>query len=354
MISTLKKLIPLSYKEKTILYREAITNQNYKHLKNTKKVFVFMAADYKNIGDAAITYAQVAMLRTCFPKHEVIEIPLKKSFTDLLAIKKVINPEDIITTIGGGNMGDTYYGLERIRQQIVKTFPKNRVIAFPQSYSFREQESNSTIHTAKKIYQAHDNLLVLIRDQSSLAKMKSQFQNLDLALSPDIVLTLDLSEPKYARMGILLMLRDDVESALNDDEKEIIKNVAFNHDDNITVSDTSHHKNMANSKYRNRAFLDFINTIKQHSIVITDRLHGVIFAYITKTPCIAINSKNSKVKNAINSYIKCDYIRLMEQVDIEELRGHLNYFEATNQINFSNKTKEYFKEVKKIIKNENR
>jgi pyruvyl transferase EpsI len=79
-----------------------------------------LAADYRNIGDAAITYAQVDVLKESFPDFNVVEIPLRKSYSTLLALKIVTNKKDVITIIGGGNMGDFYFGIEEIRQLIIK------------------------------------------------------------------------------------------------------------------------------------------------------------------------------------------------------------------------------------------
>lgn len=352
MISTFKNIIPLSYKERFILYKEAIRNHNYKHLKNEDKVLVFMAADYKNIGDAAITYAQVNMLKHIFPDKKVIEIPMRKSFIDLLAIKKNILNNDIITTIGGGNMGDVYYGIERIRQQVINTFKKNRIISFPQSYNFLDDKKDSVLHSAKDIYQRHENLLFLIRDEGSYERMKHQFKNLEIKLCPDIVLTLDLSLPILERKGLLLMLRNDKESILTENEREAIKLQAVQYDNALEIRDTSHHDKMIDIKYRNKIFLQLIAQIKQKKVVITDRLHGVIFCYITKTPCIAINSHNSKVKNTVNTYMKCDYIKLIDGYDSSILNQYVDCLMANRNKIYTNNTQEYFNQVCNIIKNE--
>ena len=352
MITFLKKLIPLSFKEKILLFKEVITNDSYRHLKNQKKTFVFLAADYKNIGDAAITFAQVSILRHAFPDHTIIEVPLKKSHIHLWAIKKVVNSDDIITTIGGGNMGDSYYGIERIRQEVVKTFPDNRFISFPQSYGYRDTDPGSVIHVAKNIYPKHKKALFLIRDENSFQKMMRQFPQLNLKLCPDIVLTLNLSAPQHFRSGLQLMLRNDIESVLTNDDRKLIQKICSRIDPQLLITDTSHNINMTDTEYRNGVFFDFIEQIKKKSLVVTDRLHGVIFCYITKTPCIAINSHNSKVKNAINTYMECDYIKVIDSFTQEEFETHLKTFSDTTSLNFVNKTEAYFNEVYKIITHE--
>ena len=39
-------------------------------------------------------------------------------------------------------------------------------------------------------------------------------------------------------------------------------------------------------------------------IVITDRLHGLIFSKITSTPCIAIDNSNNKIRETYNAWLK--------------------------------------------------
>jgi exopolysaccharide biosynthesis predicted pyruvyltransferase EpsI len=96
---------------------------------------------------------------------------------------------------------------------------------------------------------------------------------------------------------------------------------------------------------RNFVFKELLKDIKQNNIVITDRLHGLIFCYITKTPCIAINSLNNKVKNAIDSYMLCDYIKMIEINELEtSFQNNDNIIEDLifrEQVLILNKTEEY-------------
>jgi pyruvyl transferase EpsI len=50
-------------------------------------------------------------------------------------------------------------------------------------------------------------------------------------------------------------------------------------------------------------------------LIITDRLHGMIFAAITGTPCIVINSKSPKVKGCYEWIKDLDYIRFADNVE---------------------------------------
>ena len=53
------------------------------------------------------------------------------------------------------------------------------------------------------------------------------------------------------------------------------------------------------------------------SLIITDRLHGMIFAAITGTPCIVMESLSSKIRGCYSWIEDCNYIRLCN--DSEEI-----------------------------------
>jgi len=87
--------------------------------KEDKKIFIFLAADYRNMGDVAITYAQKKFLEDTFVGYKVIEVPADKTLDYIKPIKAIINKDDIVTTIGGGNMGDIYEYYELLRRLVI-------------------------------------------------------------------------------------------------------------------------------------------------------------------------------------------------------------------------------------------
>lgn len=75
-------------------------------------------------------------------------------------------------------------------------------------------------------------------------------------------------------------------------------------------------------------------------LVITDRLHGMIFAYITGTPAIVLPNSNFKVEKCYEWIKDCGYIKFIKEPNNGEFLSLLNTeyskdgFERTNyQIN---------------------
>lgn len=194
----------------------------YNYLLNRKKCFVFLAADYGNLGDVAITYAQEIFLREHFPDHEIVDVPISNTLSSLKSLQKICNQDDIITVVGGGNMSDLYFDIELLRQMVVKAFPRNRILLFPQTMFFSNTLGGKYLkYQAVKVYSKHKNLTISARERWSYEVMKTLFSNSKLL--PDIVMTLDKRKPALERKGVTFCLRDDVESKLSDDFKSILK-----------------------------------------------------------------------------------------------------------------------------------
>ena len=50
-------------------------------------------------------------------------------------------------------------------------------------------------------------------------------------------------------------------------------------------------------------------------LVITDRLHGMIFAAVTETPCIVLNSRSHKIRGCYEWLKKLGYIRFLNDIN---------------------------------------
>lgn len=61
-----------------------------------------------------------------------------------------------------------------------------------------------------------------------------------------------------------------------------------------------------------------LNEFSKNELVITDRLHGMIFSVITGTPCIAINNLSSKVQGVYRWIQELDYVVCCRPNEIDE------------------------------------
>lgn len=304
--------------------------QRFKSLKYFKGVniessknyaFIFLAADYGNLGDVAITYAQTKFLKKNLGKDfEVIEIPISQSLEGLHFVKKNIKPGDIVTSVGGGNLGDLYDQIEYIRQLAVRSFPRNKFISFPQTFDFSNTvKGNKALAIAKNVYNAHPNMFFVAREETSFKLMQEHFNKTTVLLTPDIVLSLNIEQPKQQRKGAVICMRQDKEKNLSDKETKYIQETIKNRFESISFYDTHINRNNLSIKEREIELNKIWNTFKSAELVVTDRLHGMIFCYITNTPCLVFQNNNHKVRETYEWIKGNRNINLMASFDMEKI-----------------------------------
>lgn len=303
----IKDIIPQSMKN-WIIYITS-SSDGYKNLsKHDNKIIITLAADYGNLGDIAIAYAQNKFLRDSFPDRKIIVVPISQTYHKLRSLKKKTNKNDIITITGGGNMGDIYKDIEEQRRFVIKKFPGNKIVSFPQTIDFSETNTGKKeLLKTQSIYNSHNNLTIFARERKSYDKMKQIFEKNKVILAPDIVLYLDESKREYKRDTdrLILCLRDDKETSSQKIRKHI-KDIEKEYT-HILSLDTLINANKISPEKGQYELQRLWEHFASSGLVITDRLHGMIFCAITNTPCIALNNSNGKVRGVFNEWIKNNY-----------------------------------------------
>lgn len=313
MIRVMKRLLSEKFKLKIKLLTVSSKNPFWieKIKKDKKNIFVFLGGFYQNLGDMAITYAQVECLKQAYPDANIIAIPSTKTYEAIKTLKNYISKEDIITTIGGGNMGDMYQSLEDARLYVVKSFPDNKVISFPQTIDFNNSKS---LNSSKRIYQNHKNLTIFARENNSFIRAKQYFQKVDIKECPDIVLSLNKIEPICERTDIICCLRADKEQNLTNSERQEIIDKIKNIFPDAQFTDTVDValKDCTPERY-SQTLENFWNRLRKSKVVITDRLHCMIFCAITGTPCVVFDNSNKKISGVYNQWMsELSYIKLFD------------------------------------------
>ncbi|MEZ8732909.1 polysaccharide pyruvyl transferase family protein [Vibrio splendidus] len=316
----IKSLIPLSTKLKII---SLMQKNNINNLANDGRnnLYVVLAADYGNLGDVAISYAQYYFLQKNFPQYNIVDVPISRNIKNISTIKKQIRKRDVITIVGGGNLTDKYQDIENCRLAWVKAFPKNKIISFPQTIDFGNSEKGqASFDKSKKVYEAHSDFHMFARETVSFNIMKKDLDT-NIYLCPDIVLSQNQSEPSFKRNGVVCCIRDDSESIFNDAERlNLIESIRKLFVEDVTFSDT--HIGRGNLSWKERS--DELNTIwtsfKRSEVVVTDRLHGMIFSVITKTPCVVLLNNNHKIIQTYKDWLEnLEHVILLEKPDVESV-----------------------------------
>lgn len=301
-----------------------------------------------NLGDHAIAYAE-----TIFVKKELhakcIEIPsvLVQKYGESWA--KLIGGSQILVH-GGGFLGSLWPTEDKMVQFVIKTFKKNKITIFPQTFY-----SDNAVDTKRYqlLFKKNPNVLVFVREKYSYDFVVRKISTQNVMLAPDMVTYLnssffeknaDLSKKKI-KHNILLCLRNDKEKT---DNSMLLNKILKEFTDcKIDYTDTVLKKAIYPIG-RRRLIGKKIFEFRKANFVITDRLHGMVFAAIAGTPCVVIGSRSYKVKGVYdwisnNSYIK--YIEGSQNVNEavkNVLESNMNEFE--NSQLFS-----YFGRVAQII-----
>jgi pyruvyl transferase EpsI len=297
-----------------------IRNKITKHINLIKKysnipnapftIYLIGTEDLNNLGDHHIAISQIEFLKKYFNDYTIIEIPISTFGSELRYLKHKIKPNDILFSTGGGNCGDTYTTSESIRHSIIENFRSNKIIIFPQTIDFsNSKEGQDFLKKARDLY-SNPNVLFITREKTSYNYAKNNFKCTTL-LYPDIVLFSNHCNIHNLRQNVLLCMRSDNEKAITTDDEKAIKNVLKQKGYSYTYTDTTTTEDIATDN-RNEAIDKIMNQFASAKLVITDRLHGMVFSAISQTPCVVLSNYNHKVKGVYEWIKELNYIKFVE------------------------------------------
>lgn len=282
-------------------------HQNFRTSKNKRVFWIMMTPSYDNLGDSGITQATVDFLADYFPEFEIREVnELTRSWQYSYLEKKIMN-DDILILPGGGNFGEIWPVTELIRQGIVQRFSGKKMISFPQSYSFQNEKSD-ILKSARQIYTNRVDLF-FFRDSYSKKSFQSSF-TIDSALSPDIVMYTfskfkNGSNENIKSNDVLTILRDDKEKKNNSQRDQLIGILNLKWE--VMSTDTKPiGGQLITQKNRQNLINQKLKQIKSSGIVVTDRLHGLIFSRSQGIPVVFFGNSDGKVVNLFNTWLKDD------------------------------------------------
>lgn len=292
-----------------------------------------------NIGDHAISIAIMDLLKEF--NMPIVEIPGERYMFGKKIVIEYIKPTDIIVITGGGLIGNLWMNEEEMIKDVIGNFRNNKIIIMPQTYYFDSNaEGKEELKSLKQVIDSHNNIYLCSREENSYNFCENSFKNIKgNYLLPDVVLTMNYSG-NYERKDVLLVLRADKEKSFDSEQIfELLK------DKNIKSSTTVINKRISLSK-RESIFLDKLQEFKNSELVITDRLHAMIFSAITGTPCIALDNKSKKISGVYKWLEGLEYIVFCK--DIKDIKKIIHKIDFTKIYNY-NLSDEYTSMIKNLL-----
>ena len=287
--------------------------------KRGKKVYVCAgSAVHGNMGDQALGYCRMRFLNEIGILDEnVIEYTTRDKMRYWPQICNAHSGEDVIILRGGGYWGNLWLdGFGEILTYI-NQFKNNSIIVFPQSVYFSDtNEGKEQLKLSQDIVKKASKLTIFARDLNSKKLLLEYYPETDVFVTPDTVLSYKPQIKKTEKnVDILLCLRNDKEK---NNKLNIEKNVreALNEIDlKLVEQDTNIDFNMKRLSEREEKLFEMWNKFADARLIITDRLHGMIFATITGTPCIVFNNVDGKVYEQYKWIKDLGYIVYLENTD---------------------------------------
>lgn len=229
-----------------------------------------------------------------------------------------LNSVDVILLHGGGNFGDLYPIHQKIRERIIDKFKHKRIICLPQSIFF---ESKQALTQSAALFSQHSDFHLCVRDDISFNIAKKFTSN--VMMMPDMAHSLhplvDMREvgPSNILPPIILnLIRVDKESG---DKVESVDKIGFDWINIITTSDNLSHKlycqmiklpflrNKATNLWSNlcdEVIFRSVNYFSWHTIIHTDRLHGLILAALLGKEVFLKDNSYGKNINYYKTWLK--------------------------------------------------
>ncbi|MCD7872606.1 MAG: polysaccharide pyruvyl transferase family protein [Clostridiales bacterium] len=332
-----------SYLKAHFLYEDIIKKS--KKIINPK--FLLLTPEHSNLGDHAIAFSEIDFLG----KEKVVEITGRNLYSLLKypkLLKKAIGKNSIYFN-GGGNLGTFWFeDGEMLMRKTCNLFPDNIKIVFPQTIYYSDDDFGKTqLKKSIEIYNSFNNLIFTAREKESYNFMKNIYNR--VYLIPDMALRLNECGGNCSRNGAMILFRSDNEKTMDSSTSERIIDFAKSKFSSVCISDMGSGYNIY-PKNRSTELSKKFEQFRSREIVFTDRLHGMIFAAVTGTPCVVLNSKR-KVKGVYDwIFASCPYIIFTENINemddfIKNTIGKKFFYDNSAFVH-------YYDDLKNIIKEE--
>lgn len=290
-------------------------------LKIDRAVALLDFPNHSNVGDSAIWLGEVEWLQSLGVRRLSYSCDIRTYFKESLS--RQIGDGTILLS-GGGNLGDLWIDTQEFREQVISSFPKNRIIQLPQSIYFQDR---SLLNRAREVFDRHPDLIILVRDERSLEIARKEFHTPSF-LCPDMAFYLGpLRRPTPVADDVIWLARTDKESAVSaiSNESRGVSRVDWLEEPRTPLVRMnyllSYQLRLHNGK---PAVVSKAVSMTYHPLarqrlargcrllgrgktVISDRLHGHILSLLLGIPHILLDNSYGKVRNFYSTWTSdCD------------------------------------------------
>lgn len=309
-----------------------------------KTAYLLATPTHNNIGDLAIVVAEENFLKEC-GYDKIVNVIMGECWESPKCIARLLPRKAPVYFHGGGNMGDIYLD-ERLRRKMFPLLSKHEIVLFPETIFYRDTVKGDEEKKNSVRFYNRENITIAAREEQSFNIMKELYPKANILLTPDIVLSMGAQEFKINRKGILLCFRDDQEKALPDSDIEKLMKKLEGKGYVCCMTSMIYYRYITAGMWE-AVVEEKMREIASSRLLITDRLHGMIFAALTQTPCIVFGNNHHKISGVYQWIKKLRYIQFVSSTDEAVEQAEKMYRFEECRFDFDNSA---FSEFKKIIR----
>ena len=302
----------------------------YLGMHNRRNLYLIGTPMHTNVGDNAIVFAEIEFLTQMgIARKNIKEITVQEyQKYETHFVRRMNHPKRLILMHGGGNMGNQWLEEEYFRRHVMQQLPENPMIILPQTFSYSDdEEGREELAKSLPSYNGRKGLTIVAREKTSYDLLRKCYPDTESLLTPDIVLSMDpavLDVKKTERNGVLFVMRRDGERVLTDEETNVVMQAVERKHMNYRVTDMI--TAMSVDKNNRKAILkEKLNEFASAELVVTDRLHAMVFAAISGTPCVVLKNNNHKIMGTYDWIRDLPYIRFAD--DAAQAKAYVLEFE---------------------------
>jgi pyruvyl transferase EpsI len=290
------------------------------------KIILMATPTHGNLGDQAIVFAEKQIIERLGYKGQIVEINNTEYLWYADFLQRKITNKDVIIIDGGGNLGILWENVDDKISDIISRFSKNKIVIFPQTcyygggnFSAKRLEKNNVIYKNAK------DLTIYFRDRVSFDFANANFVGAKLVFAPDIVLSVAGVQKQPNKHGVLLCFRQDKEKVIGVEIENTVRKYLT--EENISfVETTTVIQKRITCINRKEELTKKWYEFSRSALVITDRLHAMIFSAIMHTPCIAFDNESKKVSGSYEWISGLSYLCIAKDADdvLEKIPEYYN------------------------------
>lgn len=299
---------------------------------------LLLSPQYLNYGDHIIAQSEFEYIKKVSGKAPLdVNYTFFESWED--KVKSTIKKDDVLWVTGGGYIGDLWPESHNMVERVLEIFPENIIVFAPQTTFFEGVNSESAKRFLEKV-NSHGKCIFFSREKNTFDLLGDL--GVKSVMTPDFALFSQIDDSDWCDEYIAFCIRADLESVISEKERKTLENNLKKYNKPF------HHILMAKQHCEipawSRGFFikRKMKEYSRSSVVITDRLHSMVFCCLCGVPCVALDNKSKKISGVYEWVKELDYIEYVDSFELVEAA-------VSKVIQFSNKgeNRKKFEELQK-------